>query len=43
MAKKSTERVYRKLIIKNGKKTYKDMTEKEVEELLKAAEQEGAE
>ena len=43
MAKKSTEQVYRKLVIKNGKKTYKDMTEKEVEELLKAAEQEGAE
>ena len=43
MAKKSTEHVYRKLVIKNGKKTYKDMTEKEVAELLKAAEQEGAE
>ena len=43
MAKKSTEQVYRKLVIKNGKKTYKDMTDKEVEELLKAAEQEGAE
>lgn len=37
MAKKSTEQVYRKLVIKNGKKTYKDMTEKEIEELQKLA------
>ena len=45
MAKKSTEQVYKKLVIKNGKKTYKEMTDKEIEELQKlaaeAAEQEG--
>ena len=39
MAKKSTEHSYRKLVIKNGKKTYKDMTEKEIEALLKASEE----
>ena len=42
MAKKSTEKVYRKLVIKNGKKTYKDMTEKEIEELEKLAAEDAA-
>ena len=41
MAKKS-EHVYRKLVVKNGKKTYKDMTEKEIEELEKLAAEEAA-
>ena len=42
MAKKSTEHVYRKLVVKNGKKTYKDMTEKEIEELEKLAAEDAA-
>lgn len=39
MTKKSNDHIYRKLVIKNGKKTYKDMTEKEIEALLKASEE----
>ena len=37
MAKKSTERAFRKLVIKDGKKTYKDMTKKEIAELERLA------
>lgn len=43
MAKKSEEKKYIKNVLVKGKVKYVEMTDKEVEKLLKAVEQEGAE